>query len=125
MNKLVLLWRRLFHRHDPPKRNFSPGITAYLSTNWRWVDAIERDFADDPMMCDPDIRAKKTAHITRIIETATRPLPVVDDEAPTQAVPGWHFYVEDTVRMEIDEYATRPMSLAEINAIVPGIPVLR
>lgn len=117
-------WRWLFHRHKP-QSPVSRGLAAYLSTTWRREAAFAQDFVDDPMMCDPDIRAKKTAHITRIIEMQTRPLPEVDCEAPTQAVPNWGFYVEDTLRMEVDEYATAPMERSEINAIVPEYPVLR
>ena len=116
MKNLVLLWRRLFHRHEQHTQSpVSRGLAAYLSTSWRREAAFAQDFADDPMMCEPDIRSKRTARITRIIETKTRPLPTIDDEAPTQGVPGWQFYVEDTMReIAIDEYATRPMSLAEI-----------
>lgn len=105
------LWRWLFHRHKP-QSCVSRGMAAYLSTTRRREVAFAQDFVDDPLMCDPDIKPKKTAHITRIIETQTRPLPVVDDEAPTQEVPGWHFFVEDTLReVAIDEYATAPMEM--------------
>lgn len=117
-------WRRLFRRHKHSQRPVSPSMASWLVIS-RQYDAIGADIKRYPMMCEPDIHTKKTAHITRIIETKTKPLPALDCEAPTLAVPGWQFYAEDTMRMEIDEYATRPMSLAEINAIVPGIPVLR
>jgi hypothetical protein len=103
------VWRWLFHRHKP-QSCVSRGMAAYLSTTARREAAFAQDFADDPMMCEPDIKPKKTQHITRIIETKTKPLPALDCDAPTLEVDGWQFYVEDTIA-DVDRYATAPMEM--------------
>jgi hypothetical protein len=86
MKNLVLLWRRLFRRHKHAQTPISPSMASWLVVS-RQYDAIGAEIKRYPMMCEPDIKPKKTARITRIIETQTKPLPVLDEEAPTQDVP--------------------------------------
>lgn len=115
------LWRWLFHLHTHPKpaaSGISRGMSAYLSTSWRRDAAFAQDFEDDPMMCDPYMGSRPTVHITRIIYTPTRPLPLVspvDYNAPTEEVPGFGIYQDDTMHVAcVDEYATQPMEMAEV-----------
>lgn len=114
------LWRWLFHRHEhqPTVSGVSRGASAWLFTSSRQREAFAQDFEDDPMMCDPYMGPRPTARITRIIDEQTRPLPLVspvDYNAPTEEVPGFGIYQDDTMHVAcVDEYATQPMEMAEV-----------
>lgn len=93
----------------------SPSMRAYLTMEHRRA-LIDEELAKYPEMCVPEMPGRLTAHLTRAIEIPTVPLPVVDDEAPTEAVEIYWGYDDPTVAMKraTDQNATIPMDLADI-----------
>ena len=98
MRKWRGVWQWLFHRHAPQPTQPAPFVSRAMSC-WlvvnRHYTAIEMEIAADPSMCEPDLRTRKTAHVTRILDARTIPI----------ASP-YAFYASETMA---DEHATQPL----------------
>jgi len=109
MRTLLLRW--LFQRSKPEIQKM-PSWWAHMqqrmgyqegwqSTTWT---SIRDEVAAHPEMCDPDVKPKWTAHITRILI----------DQEETLAEAHFQWWSGDTIQtVAIDQCATIPM-LAEV-----------